>query len=73
MLPLSVSLLLPLLVLALVLAIDLWVYADAKDHEEQGNPVVFSIGSLTVGTAAAWFVCCLLLWILFFPLYINLR
>ncbi len=64
---------LPTLLLLLVLAVDLWVYADAKAHEERGTPVVFSSGFLNVDTPAAWFVGCLLLWILFFPLYIDRR
>jgi hypothetical protein len=63
----------PILVLILVLAIDLWVYADAKTHEERGAPVVFSVGSFEVDTPSAWFFGCLILWVLFFPLYINLR
>jgi hypothetical protein len=64
---------LPILVLLVVLAVDLWVYMDAKAHEERGSPVVFSAGLLTVDTPAAWFVSCLLLWILFFPIYVSLR
>ncbi len=65
--------LVPILVLLFVLSTDLWVYADAKAHVERGTPVVFSSGFLDVDTPAAWFVGCLFLWILFFPLYINLR
>ena len=63
----------PILVLLLVVATDLWVYADAKAHRERGTPVVFSAGSLKVDTPAAWFVGCLLLWIVFFPLYTTRR
>jgi hypothetical protein len=70
---LSDSALVPILALLLVVAIDLWVYADAKVHAERGTPVVFSIGFLNVDTPAAWFFGCLLLWILFFPLYITTR
>jgi hypothetical protein len=70
---LSDSALVPILVLLLVVAIDLWVYADAKAHVERGTPVLFSTGFLNVDTPAAWFFGCLLLWILFFPLYITTR
>jgi hypothetical protein len=73
MLGLSVTALVPILVLLPVLATDLWVYADAKAHDERGTPVVASIGSLVVDTPAAWFFGCLLLWVLFFPLYIARR
>ncbi len=63
----------PILVLLLVVATDLWVYADAKAQRERGTPVVLSAGSLNVDTPVAWFVGCLLLWIVFFPLYITRR
>ncbi len=69
----SASALLPILVLLPIVATDLWVYADAKAHSERGIPVVFSSGSFNMDTPAAWFVGCLLLWILFFPLYITRR
>jgi hypothetical protein len=42
--------LVPILVLLLVLATDLWVYADAKAHAERGTPIVASIGRLVVAT-----------------------
>ena len=35
----------PILVLLVVLAIDLWAYGDAKAHWERGTPVVFSTSS----------------------------
>jgi putative flippase GtrA len=70
---LSVSAWVPIVVLTAFLAADLWVYADAKAHSERGNPVVRSFGSFEVNTPAAWFLGCLLLWILFFPLYMKSR
>jgi hypothetical protein len=73
MLGLSVTALVPILVLLAVLATDLWVYTDAKAHYEQGTPVVVSIGSFVADTPGAWFFGCLILWILFFPLYIKRR
>jgi putative flippase GtrA len=73
MLELSVSAAVPILVLFAALATDLWVYADAKLHDERGTPVVFSVGSLVVDAPVKWFVGCLILWILVFPLYIKSR
>jgi hypothetical protein len=70
---LSLSGLAPILVLLLLGAIDLWVYVDAKAHSERGTPVVFSTVFLTVDTPAAWFFGCLLLSIVFIPLYITIR
>ena len=63
----------PVLVLLVLLATDLWVYADATARFERGSPVVFSSDFLKVNTPAAWFFVCLFLWILFFPLYIAAR
>jgi predicted Abi (CAAX) family protease len=70
---LSITAWVPILVLLALLATDLWVYVDAKAHRERGTPVVFSPGFLNVDTPVAWFLCCLVLWILFFPLYITRR
>jgi hypothetical protein len=65
--------LVPLVVLLAILAIDLWVYADAKRWAAQGTPVVARIGSFTVETPETWFLGCLVLFILFFPLYMLSR
>jgi hypothetical protein len=70
---LSVIALAPILVLSVVVAIDLWVYADARALSERGTPEVFSTDFLTVDTPAAWLIGCLLLNIVFLPLYIAIR
>jgi hypothetical protein len=64
---------LPVVLLLVVLAVDLWVYADATAHRERGRPVAFWAGSFHVDTPAGLFLGCLLLWILFFPFYITSR
>jgi hypothetical protein len=48
----------PLIVLAVLLIIDAWVYSDARAYAELGTPVVLSIGSLTIDSPGAWFVGC---------------
>ena len=70
---LSNQALVPIVALLVVVATDLWVYADAKAHHEAGTPVVFSTGFLEVETPAAWFVGCLLLWVVFLPIYLTAR
>jgi hypothetical protein len=70
---LSVTAWVPIIVLFAALATDLWVYVDAKARSGRGTPVIFSMGSLKVDTPAAWFLGCLILWIVFFPLYIKSR
>ncbi len=55
--------LVPLVVLLAILAIDLWVYADARRWAAQGAPVVARIGSFAVETPEMWFLGCLVLFI----------
>jgi hypothetical protein len=63
----------PVLVLLVILAVDVWVYADAKQRTDQGAPVVVRIGAFALETPQKWFVGCLILWIIFFPLYMVSR
>jgi hypothetical protein len=67
------ALLIPVLVVLVILAIDLWVYVDAKRCADEGAPVVLRVGAFVVDTPATWFLGCLVLWIIFFPLYIASR
>jgi hypothetical protein len=69
----SVTALGPILVLLAVLATDVWVYGDAKANAERGTPVVFSLGTFEIDTPLAWLLGCLLLWVVFFPLYMTRR
>jgi len=62
-----------ILVLALVLATDAWVYRDAMALQARGTPVVFRLGSLSFEAPQAWFYACLVAWIVFFPLYLTDR
>jgi hypothetical protein len=63
--------LVPIIVLVVLLAVDGWVYADAKEQLEQGNRVSVSLGSFRVESPQAWFLGCLILWVVFFPLYLT--
>ncbi|NMM23572.1 MAG: hypothetical protein HHJ11_08745 [Phycicoccus sp.] len=65
--------LVPVLVLLVILAIDLWVYADARQRADRGAPVVVRIGVFVLGTPETWLLGCLVLWIFFFPLYMVSR
>ncbi|MEU8259298.1 hypothetical protein AB0C02_01555 [Micromonospora sp. NPDC048999] len=60
----------PIVVLVVVLALDAWVYTDARERMRRGSPVSVSIGSLRIETPQAWFLGCLVLWVVFFPLYL---
>jgi hypothetical protein len=65
--------LVPVLLLLVVLAVDLWVYRDAKRCVDEGAPVALRIGGVVVDTPLMWFVGCLVLWVVFFPLYLVSR
>jgi hypothetical protein len=59
----------PLLAVVVIVAIDIWVYLDAKRCADEGAPVVLRIGGLVVITPTAWLLGCLIVWIFFFPMY----
>jgi hypothetical protein len=63
----------PLLITLLVVASDVWVFLDAKRCSQAGSPVFLRIGILSIETPLAWLVACVLLWILFFPMYLVSR
>jgi hypothetical protein len=69
----SASALVPLFVLLALLAADRWVYVDAQLHAERGSPVIFTRGDVKVDTPAAWALGCLVLSVVFFPLYLARR
>jgi hypothetical protein len=64
---------LPLVVLAALMVMDLWVYRDASARAEQGRPVVFSLGSLRIDSPGTWLAACLVLSVLFIPIYLSIR
>jgi hypothetical protein len=63
--------LVPIVVLVVLLALDGWVYADAQERLRRGKRVSVSLGSFRVETPQAWFLGCLILWVVFFPLYLT--
>ena len=69
----SLSAFTPVVVLLIVLLTDVWVYLDANAHLARGEPVVVTIGSLSLESPVMWFAVCLVLWILAFPVYVVAR
>lgn len=59
--------------LVLAAATDVWVYIDARRWAADGSPVFLKIGGFSVDTPVAWLACCVVLWIVFFPLYLVSR
>ena len=63
----------PLVALAALLGTCAWVYRDAEANADSGTPVVFRMGSLRIDTAEAWAVGCVVLFVVFVPLYLAAR
>ena len=63
----------PLVIAGVIVCVALWVFADARHWERQGTPVVFRFGTLTISTPAAWAVACLVLFVIFAPIYAVAR
>jgi len=58
---------------AFVVALDVWVFLDARRWARAGTPVVLRLGGLRIESPETWFVVCLVLWIFFFPTYLVAR
>ena len=56
-----------------VLAVDAWVFVDARARSVRGRDVVATVGQVTLSTAEEWLLSCLLLWVLVVPLYLVAR
>ena len=68
---LSPGLLTSIAVLGAALGSDLWVLSDARRRLERGERVSVAIGRLRVETPEAWFLGCVVLWVIFLPLYLT--
>jgi hypothetical protein len=63
----------PLVLAVLLVATDVWVFQDARTRSEEGRPVVFTTGAITIDSPAGWLLGCLLIWIICVPLYLRAR
>ena len=61
------------MVALLVVALDAWVYADARARQGTRREVTVTIGSMRIDRPEVWLAWCLLLFIVFFPLYLTAR
>jgi len=62
-----------LIVAIVVVCVDLWVFVDARHWALHGTPVVFRLGSFTLGSPEAWALACLVLFVFFVPIYAVAR
>ncbi|WP_146167799.1 hypothetical protein [Micromonospora sp. MH33] len=60
-----------ILLLLVALGTDVWVYTDARQRQRRGNRVSVSLGSFRVENPETWFLGCLILWVVFVPLYLT--
>lgn len=67
----TLTVLAPTIAALVVFALDAWVYNDARQRLTRGNRVSVALGSFRIETPAAWFLGCLILWVVFFPLYLT--
>lgn len=65
--------LVPLLVAVALLGTCSWIYRDAKANLQAGRPVVAQIGGLRIETPEAWAASCVVLFVIFIPLYLVAR
>lgn len=63
----------PVGVLLAVLAVDVWVYTEARSRRARGQSVVATVGPVTLSTPEQWLLGCLVLWIFVLPLYLVAR
>ena len=59
--------------LLVVLAVDAWVFVDARARSVQGRDVVATVGPVTLSTAEQWLLGSLFLWVFVVPLYLVAR
>lgn len=63
----------PLLLVLVIVITDAWVGWDATTLKARGETVYVSLGRLTISEPLHWVLACLLLWIVFFPMYLAAR
>jgi len=52
------------------LAVDVWVYLDARSRSHAGDDVVATVGPMSLETPEQWLIASLLLWVFVVPLYL---
>jgi len=63
----------PVVFLLVVLAVDAWVFVDARGRRESGDAVVATVGPITLSKPEQWLIGSVLLWIFVVPLYLVAR
>lgn len=56
-----------------LIILDVWVYLDARSHTRQNEPVAVQLGGFTIDAPRVWVAFCVVLFVIFFPLYLVAR
>jgi hypothetical protein len=62
-----------LVAVVVLVALDWWVYVDAQTRERARRPVEMQLGTLQIDVPRLWLACCVVLFVVFFPLYLVAR
>ena len=62
-----------LIPLLLIAAADTWVYLDARSRQGTRREVSATIVSMEIDTPLAWLAWCVVLFVVFFPVYLVAR
>lgn len=62
-----------LVVVSALIACVIWVLRDARAHAATGHPVAVYFDNFQIEKPEAWAAACLVIWVVFFPLYLKAR
>ncbi|MEO7754164.1 MAG: hypothetical protein ABIS35_12210 [Terracoccus sp.] len=65
--------LVPLAVISALVVCVFWVLRDARANAAIGHPVTVYIGDFRIDRPEVWASACLVMWVVFFPLYLKAR
>ena len=64
---------LPVIAALVVVGLSLWVFSDARARHGTQGEVTVTIGSMHIDRPEVWAACCLVVIVVFFPLYLVAR
>jgi hypothetical protein len=64
---------LPVIAVLVVVGLGLWVFSDARARQGTRREVTVTIGSMHIDRPEVWTACCLVVFVVFFPLYLVAR
>jgi hypothetical protein len=62
-----------LVALVILVILDWWVYADAHARKRARDPVEVQLGAFEIDAPRVWLAGCIVLFVVFFPLYLVAR